>query len=195
MELEETSMDGLFLIHRNLVSDQRGVFSRLFAEDELEKVGRPTRAFHVNTSTSPNKGTIRGLHFQYPPYSETKIICCTSGRLWDVAVDLRPGSKTRFQYLGASLSPDEPTSFLVPEGFAHGFITLEPNTTILYIVSNNYAPAHESGIRFDDPLLSIEWPVAPTLVSKKDLSWPGLETQITEIDRKFNLIEDWVTKI
>ena len=184
MELEETAIEGLFIIHRKFISDSRGVFSRLFAEDELELAGRPTRAVHVNTSTSPEAATLRGIHFQYPPYSEAKIVSCTNGKLWDVAVDLRPNSPTRFQWHGIMLSPGEPTSFLIPEGCAHGFITLEPHSTILYIVSNTYAPSHESGVRFDDTMLSIDWPVAPNLISDKDRRWPSLQSQIPEINRK-----------
>ncbi len=188
MELENTPIDGLYIVHQKVVKDNRGVFRRLFAEDDLALAGRATRAIHVNTSTSILSGTLRGLHFQYPPFSETKIICCTAGKLWDVAVDLRPGSRTRFHWYGITLSQDKPTSFLVPEGFGHGFITMEPNTTILYFVSQSYSPSHESGIKFDDPLLSINWPIAPTIVSDKDMGWARLEDQKADIDLRFGLV-------
>ena len=186
MKLEPTPISDLFVLHRPLRKDDRGNFSRLFGEDDIAAAGRPTKAFHVNTSSSKNTGTLRGIHFQYPPYLEAKVVACTAGAIWDVGVDLRPGSSTKYQYFGALLTPDNGQSLIVPEGFGHAFITLEPNSTVVYVNSSVYALEHESGICFDDPLLNIDWPIEPIVISDKDQSWGSLESRMQEIDRKFS---------
>lgn len=185
MKLESTGLDGVFLLHRRIHNDERGTFTRLFAEDELATLGYNAKAIHINTSTSIFPGTLRGIHFQYPPYSETKIVSCVSGAIWDVAVDLRPNSETRFQWFGKTLTPDNGTSLIIPEGFGHAFITLEPNSTVVYVVSAAYAIEYESGARFDDPLLRIEWPIEPMVMSEKDTEWKLLSKRIDELDVKF----------
>jgi dTDP-4-dehydrorhamnose 3,5-epimerase len=166
--------------------DSRGFFSRLFGEDELAEAGRPTAAIHVNSSTSTEVGTLRGIHFQFPPHMEAKIVSCVSGAVWDVGVDLRPHSPTRFQWFGTKLTPENGVSLVIPEGFGHGFITLEPNTTMVYVVSSPYALDHESGIRFDDPALGIEWPITPQVLSDKDLGWGPVADRLSELDSRFS---------
>jgi dTDP-4-dehydrorhamnose 3,5-epimerase len=185
MKIETTPIDGLFVLHRPVQRDERGLFSRVFGVDEIAAAGRPTKAVHVNTSTSIALGTLRGIHFQYPPHSEAKIVSCAAGAIWDVGIDLRPGSPTRFQWFGVELTPDNGLSMIVPEGFGHAFITLEPNTTVIYIVSAAYALSHESGINFDDPLLNIKWPIKPTILSDKDRAWGAIEKRIEELDSGF----------
>jgi dTDP-4-dehydrorhamnose 3,5-epimerase len=185
MKLECTPINGLFVLQRPVHKDSRGQFTRLFAAEGLAAAGRPTGAVHVNTSTSVESGTLRGIHFQYPPYAETKIVACTSGAIWDVGVDLRPGSPTRFQWFGNILTPDNGRSMVIPEGFGHAFITLEPNSTAVYVVSAMYALDHESGIRFDDKMLDIEWPIVPTVLSDKDLAWARLDDRVEELDLRF----------
>ena len=185
MKLESTSVNDLYILNRPLIKDKRGIFTRLFGEDEISKAGRPTQAVHVNTSTSKEAGTLRGIHFQYPPYAEAKVVACTSGAIWDMGVDLRPSSSTRFKWFGTILTPDNGKSLVIPEGFGHAFITLEPNSTAVYIISSVYAPEYESGILFDDPALKIDWPIKPTVISDKDLSWKLLETQIYNLDDGF----------
>jgi dTDP-4-dehydrorhamnose 3,5-epimerase len=186
MKLETTPIADLFVLHRPLRKDDRGTFSRLFGEDDIAVAGRPTKAIHVNTSTSKQTGTLRGVHFQYPPYSEAKVVACTAGSIWDVGVDLRPDSPTRFQWFGVVLTPDNGKSMIVPEGFGHAFLTMEPNSTAVYVISSIYAPGHEAGIRFDDPLLNIDWPIEPTIISEKDRAWGPLKNRIQELDRGFN---------
>lgn len=186
MKLEKTPIKDLFVLHRRIMKDSRGSFSRLFGEDDIAKAGRPTNIVHVNTSTSVEAGTLRGVHFQYPPFSEAKVVACTSGSIWDVGVDLRPDSPTRFQWFGEVLTPENGKSMIVPEGFGHAFITLEPNSTAVYAISAYYAIEYESGIRFDDPMLNIDWPIEPTVVSDKDYSWGSLENRIEELDTKFS---------
>jgi dTDP-4-dehydrorhamnose 3,5-epimerase len=185
MKLEKTSIDGLFVIHRAVSRDERGFFSRIFGADEIAAAGRPTQAVHVNSSTSVEVGTLRGIHFQFPPHAEAKIVSCTAGAIWDVGIDLRPGSPTRFQWFGTQLSPDNGVSLIVPEGFGHAFITLEPNSTVVYVVSAAYALSHESGIRFDDPLLGIKWPIEPTVLSEKDRTWGLIDYRMDELDAGF----------
>lgn len=186
MELESTPIKDLFVIHRPIRKDERGFFTRYFGTDEISAAGRPTQAIHVNSSTSVETGTLRGIHFQYPPYAETKVVSCASGAIWDVGIDLRPDSPTRLQWFGKKLTPTNGVGLLVPEGFGHAFITLEPNSTVVYVVSATYAPEYESGVRFDDPSLNIDWPIEPMVLSEKDRSWGLIENRIHEIDDGFN---------
>jgi dTDP-4-dehydrorhamnose 3,5-epimerase len=185
MKLETTPIEGLFVLHRPVHQDSRGQFTRLFAAEGLACAGRPTEAVHVNTSTSEKAGTLRGIHFQYPPFAEAKVVACTAGAIWDVGVDLRPESPTRFQWFGIKLTPDNGLSMVIPEGFGHAFITLEPNSTAVYIISTVYAVVHESGIRYDDPALAIEWPRIPTSMSDKDLAWGQVMSRIDEFNSRF----------
>jgi dTDP-4-dehydrorhamnose 3,5-epimerase len=113
------------------------------------------------------------------------VVSCVSGAIWDVAVDLRPNSETRFQWFGKTLTPENGTSLIIPEGFGHAFITLEPNSTVVYIVSAPYAIEYESGARFDDPIIGINWPLEPVVMSEKDQTWEILVNRIGELDRKF----------
>ena len=185
MKIEQTPIKDLLLLHRPIRKDERGFFARIFGADELQDAGRPTEALHVNTATSFQAGTLRGIHFQYPPSAEAKIVSCASGALWDVGIDLRPNSPTRFQWFGTVLRPELGLSMIVPEGFGHAYITLEPNTTAVYVVSAIYAPQHESGVRFDDPVLSIEWPIKPVVISEKDLAWGNIDQRMHELDEGF----------
>jgi dTDP-4-dehydrorhamnose 3,5-epimerase len=187
MKLEKTSISDLYVLQRKIIKDNRGSFTRLFGEDDIAKAGRPTKIVHVNTSTSSEEGTLRGIHFQYPPFSEAKVVACTSGSIWDVGIDLRPDSPTRFQWFGEVLTPENGKSMIVPEGFGHAFITLEPNSTAVYAISSYYAIEHESGIRYDDPLLSIDWPIKPNVVSKKDQEWDLIDDRIQELDTNFSI--------
>lgn len=185
MKLESTPIEGLFVLHRPIRRDERGIFSRLFGEDEIAAAGRPTKAVHVNSSTSSEVGTLRGIHFQYPPFAEAKVVACTSGAIWDVGIDLRPGSPTRFQWFGSVLTPTNGLSMIIPEGFGHAFITLEQNSTAVYVISATYEPRVESGLRYDDPMLSIVWPITPKVISEKDRAWSDLELRLHELDKGF----------
>lgn len=185
MEITSTPIPGMKVLNRPIRRDERGAFTRLFGEDDLANIGFPMKVAHVNTSTSKDVGTLRGLHFQFPPFAETKVVACTSGAVWDVGVDLRPGSPTQFCWYGETLTPENGKSLIVPDGFAHGFITLEPNSTIVYVISSVYKPDYESGICFNDDLLNIDWPIQPRVVSEKDLSWGKLKNRIDEISNNF----------
>jgi dTDP-4-dehydrorhamnose 3,5-epimerase len=187
MKLETTPIDDLFVLHRPIRSDARGTFTRLFGADEIAEAGRPTNIVHVNTSTSTEAGTLRGIHFQFPPYAEAKIVACTAGAIWDVGVDLRPGSPTQFKWYGSILTPENGLSMIIPEGFGHAFITLEPNSTAVYAISEVYAPDHESGLRYDDPYLAIDWPIVPKVVSEKDQAWGSLESRVQDLNNLFEV--------
>lgn len=186
MKISSTPLKGLYVLHRNVFKDSRGWFSRIFAADEFKNLNISDEAIHINASTSTSVGTLRGVHFQYPPHSEIKTVSCVAGEIWDVAVDLRPNSKTRFQWFGKILTPENGTSLIIPRGFGHAFITLKPNTTAVYTVSTPYAPDYESGIRFDDPSLNIEWPIRPVHISEKDKSWGFIDTRINELNEFFS---------
>ncbi len=186
MKLEKLPLKDMFLVQRPVFIDERGRFSRLFDDDDFLNAGLNLKAVNINSSTSLEKGTLRGIHFQYPPFSETKIVCCTSGSIWDLGVDLRPNSPTRFDWFGIELNPENGKSLLIPEGFGHAFITLESNTTVVYVTTEKYSKKHESGIIFNDPLLKIDWPIEPKILSEKDKNWGNLDMRIEELNKGFN---------
>lgn len=195
MKLRPTPLDGMFIVERSMMRDARGKFTRLYGEDEIGLAGRPMKAVHVNSSTSTAAGTLRGLHFQYPPFAEAKLVSCLAGAVWDVGVDLRANSPTQFQWFGLELNTENGMSLLIPEGFAHGFVTLQPNTTLAYVVSERYAPDNESGVRFDDPLISVEWPMDPTVLSDKDGAWLPLGDRLDELESGFrNFLPGYMTR-
>ena len=171
MKIEDTEITDVKVIHQAKRSDGRGSFSRLFCDQSFENLlgGMPIR--HVNSSYTKYAGTVRGLHFQRAPMQETKIIYCIKGRILDVAVDLRQSSLTYLRHHSQVLSPENGLALLVPQGFAHGFQTLEDDTEIIYFNTNIYSPEHEAGLRYDDPRVAINWPLDVTNISEKDSSW------------------------
>lgn len=152
--------------------DDRGFFGRAFCADEFAQHGLENQFVQANDSLSATVGTLRGLHYQLEPHGEAKLVRCIRGRLHDVVVDLRPTSTTFGKWQGIELSATNRSSLYVPRSFAHGFITLEPGTEVLYLVSTRYAPEHERGVRWDDPMFGIEWPIAPVVMSEKDRTYP-----------------------
>jgi dTDP-4-dehydrorhamnose 3,5-epimerase len=157
-------------------ADDRGWFAEVYSERTLAGLGLETRFVQDNHSCSRHAGTIRGLHFQRPPHAQAKLIRCIRGRIFDVAVDLRRGSPTFGQWAGAELSGESGRQLFVPVGYAHGFVTLEPDTEVTYKVSDFYAPECEGGIIWNDPDLRIDWPIhgLPALLSPKDQLLPRL---------------------
>lgn len=131
-----------------------------------------------NLASSPRSGTLRGLHFQRSPHAEAKLVRCTRGRVWDVAVDLRPSSPAYRRSIGIELGADDARMLYVPEGCAHGYVTLDDDTEVCYLTSHRYAPHAAAGVRYDDPLLAIEWPCEIVLASPADRGWPLVEEQI-----------------
>lgn len=175
MKFTETKLKGAFIIEINKIGDERGFFGRQWCQDEMAEMGLKTQIAQVNTSLNKEKGTLRGLHFQKFPYQETKLIRCIRGRIFDVIVDLRPASATFKQWFGLELSQDNYKMLYAPDNFAHGFITLEDNSEILYLVTQFYHPEAEAGLRWDDPQFSIQWPGSVTVMSEKDKNRPDFD--------------------
>jgi dTDP-4-dehydrorhamnose 3,5-epimerase len=165
-------IDGVHLIQLERREDDRGFFARFWCGTEFERHGLSSRISQINTQVSKAAGTLRGMHFQKAPHAEVKIVRCVRGAVFDVAVDLRPESRTYREWVGVTLSAQNADMLYVPEGFAHGYMTLEPGTEVLYLASVPYAPAAASGVRFDDPAFQIRWPLEATVVSAADRSWP-----------------------
>jgi len=175
MKITQTKINGVYVIELEPREDSRGYFVRIFAKEELKKAGISFSIVHINRSLSKEKGVIRGLHYQKNPKSEDKIIQCLSGRIFDVAVDIRKKSSTYGQYVSEVLTPENKKMLLVPKGCAHGFQTLERNSLIEYFVTEYYSPSHEQGIRYNDPFLGINWPIKQGIVSEKDGNWPDFK--------------------
>ena len=168
MIFTETHLNGNFTIDLNKNADDRGFFARYFCKKEFEEHGLCSNWVQVNNSLSTKAGTLRGLHLQKVPFSEVKLVRCIKGSFWDVVVDLRKGSKSFGDWFGTVLSEENRTMMYVPEGFAHGFISLKENSEMLYNVSEYYNPAYELTLAWNDPTIKIDWPLFPKVVSDKD---------------------------
>ena len=175
-------MAGAYVIEFEPLRDERGLFARTFCQREFAKIGFDRQIVQINHSITSQKGTIRGMHYQQPPACEIKIIRCVLGAIFDVMVDLRLASNTFLQWFGVELSKGNTSMVYIPEGFAHGFQTLTDNAELIYLHSAFYSPEYECGLRFDDPALSIVWPLPVSVISAKDKSYPL-------IDRSFKGIE------
>lgn len=163
--------DALAIIFKTFV-DERGTLTRIWEQNSVLSSFKLRQASIVNNLTT---GTLRGLHFQAEPLSESKVIQCVSGKVFDVIVDLRKNSATYRKYIGVEIGPNcKYQGLFVPQGCAHGYLTLEPNSTLIYFMDNSYSPQHTLGIRWNDSTLDIKWPSKPTLVSQQDLQWPEL---------------------
>lgn len=183
MKFNRTPLDGAYTIELEKRGDDRGFFARFFCENEFEQAGLETRFVQINNSLSAKKGTLRGLHYQLPPAAEVKVVRCLRGALYDVIVDIRAGSSTFGKWFGAELSAENRTMMYVPRGFAHAFVTLTDDTEALYLVSSFYSPENERGIRYNDPAIGIEWPIEPTELSDKDVSWPDFNAEFHGFER------------
>ena len=172
MRFSETRVPGVVVVDVEPRTDDRGSFARLQCPDEFAAAEHPFQPAQTSLSRSPNAGTLRGLHYQPAPFAETKLVRAVRGRIFDVAVDLRPRSPTFRQWVAEELSADNARALLIPEGVAHGFLTLEPDTDVLYQISPSFEPGHEAGVRWNDPAFAISWPAAPTLISQRDATYP-----------------------
>lgn len=160
-----------FVIQLEPYADKRGMFTRLFCWDEVKQIGHHKQILQINHSLTKKKGTVRGMHFQHPPKAEIKIVKCLHGSVWDVIIDLRSSSATLLKWHGELLSADNQKMMYIPQGFAHGFQTLEENTELLYLHTEFYDPKYEGGIRFNDPIINITWPLTVAEISEKDQSY------------------------
>jgi len=171
MIFHPTPLPGAYLIDLEKRGDDRGFFARAFCEREFGAQELVTRFVQVNNSSSADRGTLRGMHYQLSPKAETKVVRCIKGSLFDVILDLRADSPTFGQSFGAELSAENRRMMYVPKGFAHGFVTLADDTEAFYFVDEFYAPETERGVRWDDPRFAITWPMVPVVLSDKDKSW------------------------
>lgn len=176
MEVISTDIPDIKVIRPRKHSDHRGFLSETFKKRDLAEAGVDLDVVQDNHSLSASRGTVRGLHFQMPPFAQAKLIRVLKGAIWDVAVDLRRASPTFGRHVGAVLSAENWDQLLVPAGFAHGFCTLEPDTEILYKLSEYYAPEYDAGILWNDPDLGIDWPISEqeVILSDKDRHLPRL---------------------
>ena len=172
MKFEETKLSGAFVIDLQRMEDSRGFFARAFCRKEFAAQGLNPAVAQCNTSFNREAGTLRGMHYQVEPFREAKLVRCTSGAIHDVIIDLRPASPTYREWAGFELSAENRRTLYVPEGFAHGYLTLAIDTEVFYQVSEFYNPGHERGIRWNDPAFAINWPIAPRNISPKDANHP-----------------------
>ncbi len=171
MIFTETDLKGAFIVELEKRGDDRGFFARTFCRNEFEAHGLNPRLSQANMANSRFSGTLRGMHYQIAPHAEAKLVRCTRGRIFDVAVDLRADSATYCRWTGVELTADNYRMFYIPEGFAHGYLTLEDGCELIYMVSEFYAPEAERGVRWNDPAFGIKWPVSPKIISDKDQHW------------------------
>ena len=175
MVFTETPLGGAFILDVEELRDSRGLFARTYCRKEFEDHGLDGRLVQCNLSFNHRKGTLRGLHFQYPHAAETKLVRCTRGAVLDVIVDLRPESPTFLQHTSVELTADTRRSLFVPARFAHGYQALEDATEVAYLTGAYYAPEHEGGLPYDDPRLAIAWPLAASDISDRDRRWTPLD--------------------
>jgi dTDP-4-dehydrorhamnose 3,5-epimerase len=174
-----TRVDGAFEIDGAKRSDDRGHFARVWCGRLFAAQGLAEGFTQVNTGVSTKAGTLRGMHYQLPPHAEVKLARCVRGAVFDVAVDLRPASPTFRRWHGCELSATNGRMLYVPEGCAHGYLTLSDDAELMYFTTAAYAPTSARGVRYDDPAFSIDWPVAVTVVSPQDAAWPDFRMDPT----------------
>ena len=172
MRFSETPIAGVVVVDIEPHADARGAFARLQCPDEFAAAGHPFRPVQTSLSRNPHAGTLRGLHYQPAPHAESKLVRAVRGRMFDVALDLREGSPTWRRWTAAELSAENARALFIPEGVAHGFLTLEPDTDVLYQISPAFVAGHEAGVRWDDPAFAIVWPAAPRIISERDAGYP-----------------------
>jgi dTDP-4-dehydrorhamnose 3,5-epimerase len=182
--IKQLPLHGLMLIERKRIQDSRGYFSRLFCSADLKCAGWEKKIAQINHSFTEKKGTIRGMHYQKRPFTDSKLVSCTKGKIWDVAIDLRLNSPTYLKWYGQILSSENNKSMLIPDGFAHGFQTLAKNCEIIYLHSSYYNADAEMGIRYDDPKISISWPLEACEISERDQSHPLITKNYRGIEPK-----------
>ena len=175
MQFTATPLPGVFVIELKKITDDRGFFARAWCRDTLVAQGLNGGQTQLNVGFSHRKGTLRGMHFQKAPHAEVKIVRCTRGAVFDVAVDLREGSATRGQWFGVELTADNHKQLYIPEGFAHGYQTLTDDSEIEYSTTHVYAAASAGGVRYDDPTFGIRWPLPVSVISEADRKWADFE--------------------
>ena len=190
MLFSETKLNGAFIIDLERREDNRGFFARAFCQHEFADHGLKPVIAQANIGFNRRRGSVRGMHFQYPPAAETKLVRCTRGAVLDIIVDLRPESPTYLDHVSVELSADNHRAIYVPERFGHGYQVLEDETETSYQVGEFYTPEAEGGLRYDDPALGLTWPLTVTEISEKDAGWPLLAEIELELKRKMAVVAD-----
>ena len=175
MKKIETGINDLYVIETDVFGDYRGWFTETYNKQKYKELGIDVEFVQDNHSMSLEIGTLRGLHFQNEPFAQTKLVRCTKGKIYDVAVDLRKGSSTYLKWFGIELTEDNHLQLFVPKGFAHGFVTLTEHAEVQYKVDNYYPKEHDRSIKFDDPKIGVEWGIENPILSEKDKNAPSLE--------------------
>lgn len=183
MNLVETALPDVYVVEPEPVEDERGFFARVFSADEFEERGLVPAVAECSISYNHARWTLRGLHYQHAPHEEAKLVRCIRGAVHDVALDLRPDSPAHLRWTAVELSADNRRALYVPPGCAHGYLTLEDGCELLYQISQRYEPASAAGVRWDDPLVGIEWPAEPAVISRRDASFPALEPREEVVER------------
>ena len=172
MKFIETRLKGAFIIEPERLEDERGFFARTFCQKEFEAHGLNRKVAQCNISYNKHKGTLRGMHYQAAPMAEAKLVRCTRGAIYDVIIDMRHESPTYCKWLAEELNAENSKMIYIPEGFAHGFQTLEDDTEVFYQMSEFYSPEHARGVRWDDPIFGIEWHLNTKIISENDQNYP-----------------------
>jgi dTDP-4-dehydrorhamnose 3,5-epimerase len=172
MTFQETKLSGAYIIEPELLEDERGFFARIWSQKEFSSRGLNPQVVQCNTSMNKHAGTLRGMHYQIPPHEEARLVRCTAGAVYDVIVDLRRDSPTWAKWIGIELTSSNRLMLYVPEGFAHGFQTLENDTEVSYQMSEYYHAEFSRGVRWDDPAFGIKWPLSISVISERDRSHP-----------------------
>lgn len=174
MTFSPTTLDGSYLVHPERFSDDRGWFARTYCANEFKQIRHRDEWVQMNHSYTAKKGTIRGMHYQLPPFREIKLVRCIRGKVFDVIVDIRKESPTFLKWFGIELNDLEMKMLYIPEGFAHGFQTLSDDCELIYMHSEFYQPGHEGGIKYNDKLVNIQWPEDIAVISNRDEAHPAL---------------------
>jgi dTDP-4-dehydrorhamnose 3,5-epimerase len=190
MIFTETKLPGAYIIDVDRKEDSRGFFARAFCQHEFVEHGLQPVIAQANIAFNRRKGTLRGMHFQFPPAAETKLVRCTRGAILDIIVDLRPESPTYLEHVAVELSADNHRALYVPERFAHGYQVLEDVTETSYQVGEFYTPNTEGGLKYDDPALGLAWPLPVTEISEKDAAWASLAEVGEEVRRRMGGVEE-----
>lgn len=175
MRIEPTAIEGCVVVHPERFEDERGYFARAWDRDVFDRLGLNPEMVQCSLSYNRLGGTLRGMHYQAAPYAEAKLVRCTRGAIWDVCLDLRPDSPTFRQWHGETLSADNGVALYVPEGCAHGFLTLDDDSEVFYMITAPYAPEAGRGVRYDDPAFGIAWPGEVRVINGRDAAYPDVQ--------------------
>lgn len=175
MKFQETKLPGVFEINVEPFTDHRGFFARSWCKNEFREHDLDPNVAQCSASFNHKKGTLRGMHYQVPPFAETKLVRCTMGSIFDVAIDLRPGSMTFKNWVGVVLSAENRKALYIPAGCAHGFLALEDKSEVFYMISEFYDANSARGVRWNDPAFAIEWPLQPDVIADRDRNYPDFK--------------------